>query len=289
MTDHAEILDFYRQPAPMTAADAGAYVELPRTVAGLTKVIHGLLLHEHWAPAYGQTLSDERRSQTFIRPVSGMLEHLAATGPLTVARAADQRLIGVCRHFSVLLASMLRTFAIPARARCGFGAYFEPGRFVDHWVTEYWNEAEDRWVLVDAQVDSFQAGRIRPDFDLLDVPRDRFVVAGDAWRACRAGEADPALCGIFAMNGLWFINGNIVRDVAALNKVEMQAWDCWGGMGEVGEGPDPIKLAYFDRLAELTHEPDAHFDELRRLYVSDTRLTVPPTVFNAVANRMDTL
>ena len=29
---------------------------------------------------------------------------------------------------------------VPARARCGFGAYFEKGKFVDHWVTEYWNE-----------------------------------------------------------------------------------------------------------------------------------------------------
>ena len=30
---------------------------------------------------------------------------------------------------------------MPARARCGFGAYFEKGKYVDHWVTEYWNES----------------------------------------------------------------------------------------------------------------------------------------------------
>ena len=45
----------------------------------------------------------------------------------------------------------------------------------------------------------------------------------------------------------------------------------------------------FDRLAEVTHDPDHHFDDLRRLYMTDAGLTVPPTVFNAVMNRMDAL
>ena len=41
------------------------------------------------------------------------------------------------------------------------------------------------------------------------------------------------------MYGYWFIAGNLVRDLAALNKVELLPWDDWGAM----VGPDePIRL-----------------------------------------------
>jgi transglutaminase-like putative cysteine protease len=53
--------------------------------------------------------------------------------PLTEARAPAERLVGVCRHFTLLHVEMLRRAGVRARARCGFGAYFVPGRFVDHW------------------------------------------------------------------------------------------------------------------------------------------------------------
>jgi hypothetical protein len=41
----------------------------------------------------------------------------------------------------------------------------------------------------------------------------------------------------------------------------------------------------FDRLAELTGDPDAAFGELTAGYASDDRLRVPDTVFNAVLRR----
>ena len=44
------------------------------------------------------------------------------------------------------------------------------------------------------------------------------------------------------------------------------------------------ELAFFD-LAALTRQPDASFEELRRLYQRDDRVRVPPTVFNALLNR----
>jgi hypothetical protein len=286
MATQDQILDFYRQPAAMTAWGDPALLEgLPGDVAGLVKVIQGLLLHEHWAPAYGQTLSDARRSGSQLRSTEAMLAQLGGVGPLTQARPLDERLIGVCRHYSVLMAAMLRAAGVPARARCGFGAHFERGKFIDHWVAEYWNVDQGRWVMVDAQVDDFQKSRLNPDFDLLDVPRDRFIIAGDAWAACRAGRSDAAAYGIMDMWGPWFIAGNLIRDVAALNNVEMLPWDCWGAMAQPGEAIDDERAAFFDQLAALTHDPDEGFDALRRLYETDPRLTKPAVVFNAVLNR----
>ena len=40
--------------------------------------------------------------------------------------------------------------------------------------------------MVDAQIDEVQQNLFNNDFDLLDVPRDRFLVAGDAWAMPRA-------------------------------------------------------------------------------------------------------
>ena len=75
-----------------------------------------------------------------------------------------------------------RRRGVAARARGGFGTYFEPGKHIDHWVCEYWDASHERWVLVDAQLDDVQQAVLKLDFDPLDVPRERFWVAGQAWQ-----------------------------------------------------------------------------------------------------------
>src|SRR5450755_127427 len=77
--------------------------------------------------------------------------------------------------------SRARVFNAAAFARCGFGAHFEKGKYLDHWVTEYWNEERKCWVLFDSQIDNRQRELFGIGFDTADVPRDQFVVAGDAW------------------------------------------------------------------------------------------------------------
>jgi len=288
MTTQQQILDYYRHPAVMTSGDkyASMFNELPNDVVDLARVIQGLLLHEHASPLYGVTLTDERRSESHLRSVGQMLDRVFAIDghPLSVARPVNARLVGVCRHFTLLFAALLRAKGVPTRARCGFASYFKPGHFYDHWVCEYWNAVQARWVFVDAQLDDVQRTGLKVDFNPLDVPRDRFVIAGDAWTRCRTGEGDPSKFGIFDLNGLWFIAGNVVRDVAALNNVEMLPWDVWGAMPQPNEQLKEDQLEFFDRLAALTHAPDASFPELHALY-GDDRLRVPGTVFNAVLNR----
>src|SRR5262245_24135671 len=173
MTRQQQILEFYSCPAAMTSGGeyAALFEALPGDVTALAHVAQGLLLHEHLAThAYGVTLLDERRSEVHIRPVAQMLARLLSQDdqPLSTARPVEGRLIGNCRHFSVLMAAMLRAKGVPARARCGFGAYFEPGHFVDHWVCEYWQAPAARWVRVDAQIDEVQQALFNIDFNLFD-------------------------------------------------------------------------------------------------------------------------
>ena len=123
----------------------------------------------------------------------------------------------------------------------------------------------------------------------MDVPREKFLVAGDAWRLCRAGDADPAKFGLSFMNeaGYWWIAANLLRDVAALNNMEMLPWDVWGAMPAPGETIGDERFVLFDRLAELTRDPDAAFADLTAAYASDVRLRVPATVYNGVLNRTE--
>jgi hypothetical protein len=194
--------------------------------------------------------------------------------------------------FSVMLCAILRAQGVAARARCGFGAYFTPDKFEDHWVCEYWNAGRARWILVDAQLDAVQRKLFRPDFDPFDVPRNRFIVAGDAWRMCRAGRAEPdrfGLSHVSGLSGMWFIAGNVLRDLASLNRMELLPWDVWGLMQMNDAGLlDGEKGALLDRVAALTLAGDAALPEVRAIYADD-RLRVPAMVFNALRNAPETI
>lgn len=284
---------FYATPGRMTSPGRhkALFDGLPSGIEALSRVTQGLIIHEFLTQQYGFELPDERRATVHVRPVEEMLDRIVATGSrqLTAAREPSARFAGDCRHFTVLTVAMLRAQGTPARARCGFGDYFGSGMFEDHWVCEYWNDEAGRWVLADAQLDDTQRQLFGIDFDPLDVPRDRFAVAGQAWARCRAGEADPASFGLSALNesGDWWIAGNLVRDVAALNNMEMLPWDGWGAMPKPGEPIDDERAALFDRLAALTRDPGFPPSVLAQAYESDDRLRVPGTVFNAVLNRAE--
>ena len=85
--------------------------------------------------------------------------------------------------------------------------------------------------MVDAQLDARQR-EARIPFDPLDVPRTQFLVAGEAWQRCRSGREEPERFGILDLRGLWFVRGNLVRDLSARAKPELLPWDGWGLMAK---------------------------------------------------------
>jgi len=270
------ILAFYGSPGPVTDFGSHAAIAeaLPADIVGMRDVVQGLLLHVFWAERYGVQLAEDRRAELNLRRVDRQLERLLelASSPLSLARPLQRRLVGNCRDFSTLMAGLLRARGMPARARCGFATYFSPDRFEDHWTCECWDAAGGRWRLVDAQLDAFQRAALKIDFDPLDVPRDRFLCGGAAWQACRSGAADPERFGIHDMHGLWFVRGDLVRDFAALNKVELLPWDHgWGHLGDEDEAAYPL----MDRIARLSQAPDESFHEIRSLFAADPGFSPP--------------
>jgi hypothetical protein len=138
---------------------------------------------------------------------------------------------------------------------------------------------------VDAQLDEVQRNVLKIDFDVLDVPRDQFIVGGKAWQMCRSGEQNADKFGIFDMHGLGFVRGNLVRDVASLNKMELLPWDCWGVI--LNESlDDRDDLAALDEVASLSAGDVPDFETLHTRYESDSRFRVDHTLLSYVNGSM---
>jgi hypothetical protein len=267
------VLSYYLLPGVMS--DPGAYTAqfqaLPAQLPELVRTLQGLVLHIFWAERYGVPLSEERKGEVSIRAVPPKIDRLLAIDPrpLDQPRPPELRLVGNCRDFSLLLASMLKAHGIPARARCGFGTYFMPNHFEDHWMTEVWDAAGQRWVQVDSQLDALQQQALKISFSPLDMPPGEFVLAGQAWQMCRQAKANPDQFGIFQWHGWDFIKGNVLRDFLSLNNVEVLPWDGWG-LTEIPYAEfTPEQRDLLDHIADLTLAGNAAFDALRALYESD--------------------
>ena len=277
----AEARAYYATPGPLTelTPHASRLRALPEGLGDLCRVVQGLVVHPFLAHLYGLTAGALRHDDLEIRGASEMIDRILALDPrpLGEARSPERRFVGNCRHFTVLLCAFLRAGGVPVRARCGFGAYFAPSRFEDHWACEVWEDGRSSWRLVDAQLDAVQRDALHIGFDPLDVPRTQFVVAGDAWQRCRRGDADPERFGILDLRGLWFIRGNLVRDLAARAKRELLPWDGWGLMATRRES-DAAELALLDHIAELTQAGDERHRELLQLQDSEPGLRVPRVV-----------
>ena len=143
-------LTFFAQPGVIT--EPGPYAiqldGLPKDIGELCRLVQGLTVHIFWAERYGLKLSGERQTEVQLRTLQRRLRRTLELDPhpLSEIRPVDKRIVGNCRDFSVLLVSILRHQGVPARARCGFGAYFVPNHYEDHWVAEYWNAGQERWI-----------------------------------------------------------------------------------------------------------------------------------------------
>ncbi len=216
--------------------------------------VHGLFIQPSDAEPLG--MPPERFATNQIRPAATLVAELLALdpSPLTVAREPGKRVVGTCRHFAVLSCALLRHRGILARVRCGFATYFQPNQGLDHWITEYLDDNAERWVRIDSEIPG-QTVLTRPE----DLAPGEFLTGGEAWTAFRKGEIDAATFGVYGTEnwGAAEIRGNAVKDLAALNKIEMLPWDEWGRMTEAYQGrtgPDYDQM--LDTLAAVCADDD---------------------------------
>ena len=292
-------MDYYRIPSGTTSIGkhSDRVNALPDEVRAIFQVVQGLLVHDSWLDRYGLKWRREQACSGTVEQILNKALQLD-TRSLAIPRSPAQRVIGCCRDFSVVLCAMLRHKGIAARCRCGFATYLAPrGKFEDHWICEYWNALEQRWVLVDPQIDPFQQSFLQVEFSPLDIPASEFLLAGRAWLGCRNGEwapdqfgisLDPTVVGLESLYGLWFVRGNLLRDFAALNKVETvpflvlrargRSWEPWRLVGSRDDEVSSEDRDCLDRVATWCLDPDQSFRSLRNAFKMNTDLQPPPEV-----------
>lgn len=271
-----EMIVFYARPGLMT--DLGpvpslALRGLPTAPVELCRLAGHTVVHEALAGALGWDPPVHRRGEVQLRSAAAIVDAALAQQrcPLVADRPLSRRALGTCRDFTVLAVALLREQGVAARARCGFATYFED-RCVDHWIVEVCDG--DRWRRIDPELLGAEtATLLQPTVDPLDLPEGAFLDGAQAWRRCRTGEADPEQFGIYDEWGLGFVRGNLIKDLAALNKVEMLPWDSWGADAGPLDGPDA--LSFLDDLASTIQGHE--LDEMRNLY-RDPRLCTPGIV-----------
>lgn len=286
------VLDFYATPGRFTRLDESEFSSAD--LREIVDVVQGLLIYDGVAQAfYGVDLSPEQAEAIHERDSARLLDVARAVDPRPIPepRPPAGRVGARCHAFTRLTVAFLRGAGIPARARCGFGAYFRPGWYEDHWVAEYWNNDEGRWQMVDAQLDATWQRMLGFEGDPLAITPAQFVTAGHAWQAWRRGELDAGRWGLSPINehGPHWIAGNLRLDLAALNKVEMLPWDVWGARWEPGDEPAEELLECFDSVAALTADPDANFAELRHRYKTDEHLRMDGKVLNVLRGQMESV
>ncbi|WP_155056551.1 transglutaminase-like domain-containing protein [Streptomyces blattellae] len=271
MTD--DVLN-YAQPGPFTTLDTTQLPlidGLPRDPVGICTAVQSLVIQPADAMALG--IAEDRIAEKNIRPVSELITALTALdpAPLHQPRTPETRVVGTCRHFATIACAILRARGVASRARCGFGTYFQEGRGFDHWITEYWDDAQRRWVRVDTE----HLGRNLVDH-LDDLAPGEFLTGGEAWVQYRNGMIDPYTFGVVGTDHAWGpheISGNVVRDLASLCKQETLNWDEWGRMTAAYEGetgPDYDRL--IDAVADACSKDDPQ--ALTLLFASED-LAVP--------------
>jgi hypothetical protein len=266
--------------APLLAA-------LPADPGRLVTAVSGLVLHPLFVGPLGITPPPESADDVESRSLPRMLDRLLARdpAPLDVARPPARRFIGICRDYALLACAALRQHGLPARVRVGFASYFTPGFLEDHWVCEY--HAGDRWRLLDPELGPAVRTHFGIAFDPADVPREAFLMAGVAWQRARAGALDPAICGVSRIGvlGPGFIAASVLRDLAALNKREMLAWDVWGpALGTApGTWPPADAARRLDEAAALGAGLPVDWGRLRAFWDGHEDVRVPPLVTSFTA------
>lgn len=193
-------------------------------------------------------------------------------------RAPKDKLVLTCRFTAIIMASILKSKGIPTRVRSGNAPYFDLGKLgdvsTDHWINQYWNQQENRWITID--VDGSLS--LKDQFDPYDIPYGKFDFPADAWLSIRAGDIDPQhFYNAAGFTGKVVVIWSLFYDFHSLMNDEIIYFH-----GSIYGNPKNVdnltiaELEKIDNLARLMQKPDENFDELIKIWESekDFRLLV---------------
>ncbi|WP_102399031.1 transglutaminase domain-containing protein [Haloimpatiens massiliensis] len=287
-----DILEHYRQVG--TYSYAGPYKEyyqgLPDNVPELGKlvcsqVIHRVTLKQGNTGANEKLIYGDMTKYPWYRlrcEDDILLTAVAMTAELfrlddrgfILQRAIENKLVVTCRYVSVLMSAILKAKGIPCRSRAGFAPYFHENESVDHWINQYWNERENRWITFDA--DGFFNDE-ELGFNQFDIPNNQFDWAADTWLNIRNGKVDGkhfVYADALGTNSLKAVIRAIFYDFHALmnDEISYKFQPCYiDDKFDILTENDLIEI---DDLAKLMLKPDKNFNKLISIWNSNRKYRI---------------
>jgi hypothetical protein len=217
-------------------SEPGQYREILMQGGGepgaIARWISSFMQHPRGAESKERGFTPEQAADLGLRSVNEILA-VAVKRNLFEGDATQAKIGGLCRDFAILAASGFRARGIPARLRVGFADYIVPDFWEDHWLCE-WHDGR-QWKRLDVE---FASGG-EAAFNALDVPRERFLTASEAWFRIKDEPGIASRFGVSSLNlgGEWFVAGSLCREIAALRKLELKPWDYWGLSENLSRAP----------------------------------------------------
>lgn len=289
---NAKILDHYLETGTYTYA--GAYKDYFMSLTGdikelgklvCSQVIHRITLKEGNTNANKKMLYGDMNRFPWYRMRCEddiLLTAAAMTAELfrldergfTLDRKVEDKIVVCCRYVSVLMSAILKAKGVPCRSRAGFAPYFVQGESLDHWVNQYWDRDQSRWITFDADA-FFDAEEI--GFDQFDIPADRFDWPAKAWLDIRTGKVSGnkfIFSDAHRTNSLEAVIRYLFYDFHAImnNELTFSFQPCFFDNKFDRLGKDD--LLEIDELASLMLNPDENYEELLRLWNTNKKYRI---------------
>ncbi len=217
----------------------------------------------------------------FPTAISMISELLRKDSNYSKGRNAEDKIHVTCRGEAILLAATLKAKGYSARVRSGFAPYIKyDGVAYDHWITEYFDDKKNRWVLVDADghCSDHDMG-----FDLNDIPRDKFIFGAEAYLGIRNNKyqtneiyytSEPATLGLKAsLRCLFYDFHSLMNDEIIFLHLPKYIQDKNFQLTE-------NEYKELDKLAILMLDPDKNFDELIQIWNNESKYRIMSGALN---------
>ncbi len=287
--NNQEILEFYKQTSKFT--DLGYYKNFARDlpddidkicVLQRMQIIHPTVYKDvnirnkskcFWGDMTKVSITRLNYEEDYFPTAQSMIAELLRKNPdYSINRKAEDKIHITCRGQAILLASILKAKGVPARVRSGFAPYIRyDGISYDHWITEYYDEREKRWKLVDADEHCLNS---KIEFDLNDIPYDKFIFGANAYLGLRDGSINQE-------NILFASNPVTIGMKAALRALFYDFHSLMNNEIIFLHIPRYIKANNFklsgeeykelDYLARLMLEPNKNFKELKYIWENNLK------------------
>ena len=187
-------------------------------------------------------------------------------------RKVEHKLVVTCRYVSVLMSAILKAKGIPCRSRSGFAPYLNRKASLDHWINQYWDDAREQWVTLDA--DGFFS-KEELGFDPYDIPTDKFDWAADTWLAIRKGKADGDRF-IYAggLKSLRAVIRSVFYDFHSLMNNEISYKFQPAYSDDKFNKLTEQALCEIDELCKLMLNPDENFKALQELWNTEKKFRI---------------